>query len=461
MIKKFIGDKSLYKRVFVLMLPIMVQNGITNFVNMLDNIMVGNVGQLQMTGVAVANQLIFVFNLCVFGAISGAGIFTAQYFGKRDLEGVKQTFCFKMIFCVLLALAGILLFRFGGESLMSLYLRDEFNADLAMQSLEFGKGYMQIMLIGLVPYTIAQCYGSTLRETNQAFIPMIAGVIAVIFNMSFNYILIFGKFGAPRLGVNGAAIATVISRFAELAFLIIYTLIKRAECSFILNGWKKPYVSFGLICEIFKKGMPLMINEALWAAGIAKVNQCYSLRGIDVVAANNISQTFFNVFSVAFMAVGVSIGIILGQDLGNGDNNGVKETASKLIVFSVFISVLAGIIYAVTAKYIPLIYNVSGSVRITATRLMQITALTLPFDAYANASYFTLRSGGKVLITLIFDSIFVWCVNVTSALILVKYTSLGILQIYFICQMLNFIKCVLGYVFVKRGSWIKNIISDV
>lgn len=461
MVKKLIGDKSLYKRVFVLMLPIMVQNGITNFVNMLDNIMVGNVGQLQMTGVAVANQLIFVFNLCIFGAISGAGIFTAQYFGKKDFEGVKQTFCFKMVFCILFAVLGILFFKFKGEDLMLLYLRDEANAGSAAESLDFGKGYMQIMLIGLIPYTVAQCYGSTLRETNQAFVPMTAGIVAVMFNMTFNYALIFGKFGAPRLGVNGAAIATVISRFAELAFLIAYTFVKRSRCSFILEGWSKPRISFALVCEIFKKGMPLMLNETFWAAGIAKVNQCYSLRGINVVAATNISQTFFNVFSVAFMAVGISIGIIIGQDLGKGDNETVKDTASKLIVFSVFISILAGIIYAVSAEYIPLIYNVSDSVRTTATRLMQITALTLPFDAYANASYFTLRSGGKVMITIVFDSLFVWSISVTSAMILTKYTSLGILTIFFICQMLNFLKCVIGYIFVKRGSWVKNIVAEV
>ena len=462
MLKSVIGDKALYKRIFIFAIPIMIQQGITHFVNMLDNVMVGTVGQAQSTGVAVSNQLMFVFNLCVFGAISGAGIFTAQYFGKGDFEGVKQTFRFKIIFCVLLAAVGIALFCLKGENLIMLYLNKEDNAELAARSLGFAESYLYIMVIGLVPYTISQCYGSTLREAGQSTVPMAAGVVAVAVNLSLNYVLIFGKLGAPKLGVNGAAVATVISRFVELAVLVAYTFIKRQKCIFILEGFKSPYISFSLIGEIFKKGMPLMLNETLWASGIATVNGFYSQRGLDVVAANNISQTFFNVFSVAFMSVGVAIGILIGHDLGSGKNKEkIKKEAFKSIFFSVFVSAVIAIIYAVCAIFIPRIYNVSDNARSIATQLMQVTALTMPLDAFAHASYFTLRSGGKVIITLIFDSFFVWGVTVTAAAVLINYTSLGIITVYFICQSLNIIKCVLGFVFVKRGSWIKNIISEV
>lgn len=462
MLKSVIGDKALYKRIFIFAIPIMIQQGITHFVNMLDNVMVGTVGQAESTGVAVSNQLMFVFNLCIFGAISGAGIFTAQYFGKGDLEGVKQTFRFKIIFCVLIAALGISLFCLKGEDLIMLYLNKDDNAELAARSLGFAESYLYIMVIGLVPYTISQCYGSTLREAGQSTVPMVAGVVAVAVNLSLNYVLIFGKLGAPKLGVNGAAVATVISRFVELAVLVAYTFIKRQKCIFILEGFKSPYISFSLIGEIFKKGMPLMLNESLWASGIATVNKFYSQRGLDVVAANNISQTFFNVFSVAFMSVGVAIGILLGHDLGGGKNREkIKTEAFKSIFFSVFVSAVIAVIYAVCAIFIPRIYNVSDNARSIATHLMQVTALTMPLDAFAHASYFTLRSGGKVIITLIFDSFFVWGVTVTAAAVLINHTSLGIITVYFICQALNIIKCVLGFVFVKRGSWIKNIISEV
>ncbi len=462
MFKKLVGNKAFYKRVFVLTIPIMIQQGITNFVNMLDNVMVGTIGQAQSTGVAVSNQLLFVFNLCIFGAISGAGIFTAQYFGKGDIEGVKQTFRFKMLFCLLLCVVGLSILYFKSDDLIMLYLNKDDNATLAAESLGFAKSYLYIMLVGLIPYTIAQCYGSTLREAGQSTVPMIAGVLAVAVNLSLNYVLIFGKLGAPCLGVKGAAIATVVSRFAELGFLIAYTFIKRQKCIFILDGWKSPYISFALIGQIFKKGMPLMLNEALWASGMATVNGCYAQRGLDVVAANNISQTFFNVFAVAFMAIGMAVGIILGHDLGAGKSKDeVKDTAFKLIAFSAFVSAVIAVIYAFSAIFIPSIYNISDNAKSIATSLMQITALAMPIDAFAHASYFTLRSGGKVFITLIFDSVFVWCVSVVAAMVLINYTSLDILTVYLIVQLLNLIKCVLGYIFVKQGSWIKNIISEV
>ena len=197
MLNKLVGNRAFYKRVISLTIPIMIQQGITNFVNMLDNIMVGRVGQAESTGVAVSNQLMFVFNLCIFGAISGAGIFGAQYFGKKDLEGVKQTFRFKIIFCTLLAVLGIALLYFKSDDLIMLYLNADDNPALAAKAFSFAQSYLYIMLIGLIPYTIAQCYGTTLRETGESKVPMIAGVMAVMVNLSLNYVLIYGKLGAP------------------------------------------------------------------------------------------------------------------------------------------------------------------------------------------------------------------------------------------------------------------------
>ncbi|MBR4867946.1 MAG: amidohydrolase family protein, partial [Clostridia bacterium] len=215
MFKQFFGDKAFYKRLFLLMLPIMIQNGITNFVNMLDNIMIGSVGTDQMTGVAIANQLFFVFNLCIFGAVSGAGIFGAQFFGKKDHSGVHYTFRFKLLFCTLLTLGGTALFLLGGHPLLSLYMQGEQGVTDSVSTMAYAHSYLLIMLIGLLPYSLTQCYSSTLRESGNPTLPMTAGVIAVLTNLFGNYVLIFGKFGAPALGVNGAAIAAVGQNLAD------------------------------------------------------------------------------------------------------------------------------------------------------------------------------------------------------------------------------------------------------
>lgn len=457
-LRSFIGDKKFYKYVLAIMLPIMIQTGITNFVNMLDNVMIGTLGGNETTGVAVANQLIFVFNLCIFGAVSGAGIFGAQFFGKGDHEGLRQTLRFKLISTFGLTIGAIFLFIFAGDMLINLYLQGEGSAADIAASLGFARKYLNIMLIGLIPYTIAQCYSSTLRETGQTVLPMYAGVAAVGLNLFLNWVLIYGNLGAPKLGVDGGAIATVISRFAEMFIVIIGTHFNRNKNIFAEGLYSSLYVPSALIKKILAKGLPLMMNETLWAAGIAAANRAYSLRGLDVVTANNISQTFFNVFSVAFLTVGQAIGIILGQKLGAQDTEGAKDAAKKLIAFSIFTSCIVATVYFIAAEYIPNLYETSNDVRRLATNLMRITALAMPLDSIANASYFTLRSGGKTFITILFDSCFVWVVTVFTATMLVNFTTLPILPLYAICQGLNIIKDIVGLTLVKKGIWIQIIV---
>lgn len=459
MFKKLIGTKAFYKRVFSLMLPIMLQNAITNFVNMLDNVMVGQIGTVEMTGVAIANQLIFVFNLAIFGAISGAGIFTAQFFGKKDDEGIRHTFRFKVFVGALLTVLGILALIFFGKELVSLYLKGEGDAALISGSLNSAYNYILVMVIGLLPYTLVQCFSSTLRETDKPVLPMIAGIVAVLTNLALNYILIFGHFGAPRLGVIGAAVATVISRFVELAIILIYIYTKKTENPFIIGAFRSLYIPKALIKQIAIKGLPLMVNETFWAMGMATVNQAYSVISYDVVAANNICTTFWQVFAVAFMSVGGAIGIILGQDLGAGRLYEAKHTAYKLITLSTFVAIVIGAIFALCSFFIPDFYNVDESVKQLATKLMLIAAIAMPIDAFSHGTYFTLRSGGKTFITLLFDCGYVWAINVPIAICLSSFTSLNILIIYSIIHFAAISKCVAGFFLVRKGIWVKNIVS--
>ena len=314
------------------------------------------------------------------------------------------------------------------------------------------------MLVGLLPYTITQCYSGTLRESGQAKVPMIAGIVAVLINLLLNAILIYGLLGMPELGVEGAAIATVISRFCELFIVAFWTHKNKNINKFIIGVFDSLLIPKELILNISAKGLPLLVNETMWSAGVAVVNQTYSTRGYDVVAANNISQTFYNVFSVAFMAIGAAIAIILGQMLGAGENQKAKDHSFKLIAFSVFVSCIVSVLLFVLAGVIPMFYNASVSVKELAADFMRICAVTMPLEAFAHASYFTIRSGGKTMITILFDSCFVWLVTYVVALLLCKFTALSILYIYLICQFLNLIKCVAGYLLVAKGYWIKNIV---
>ena len=301
MFKSLIGDKAFYRRFFTVAIPIIIQNGISNFVNLLDNVMVGQVGTLPMSGVSIVNGLLMVFNLCVFGASSGAGIFTAQFYGSGDQKGIRHTFRFKFLICTLIVVLGTGIFLLGDELLIGFYLTGEGDASNAKTIMEYGVRYLHIMMWGFLPFAVSNAYSSTLRETGQTLVPMIAGISAVLVNLVLNYVLIFGHFGAPALGIDGAAIATVISRFAELAIVAFWTHTHAKQNSFIQGAYRSLYIPGKLFRSIVRKGMPLLINEFLWASGMAIQNQCYSTCGLDVVPAMNISSTLFQYYFICFI----------------------------------------------------------------------------------------------------------------------------------------------------------------
>ena len=458
MFKRYIGDKRFYRRVLAVALPIIIQNGITNFVSLLDNIMVGQVGTVQMSGVAIVNQLLFVFNLCIFGAVSGAGIFTAQYYGSANHEGIRHTFRFKVLVGLILTALGVGVFLQAGRPLIELYLQGDGSPEDAAQTLAYGWDYLLLMLWGLPAFALSTAYSSTLRESNQTLVPMIAGICAVLVNLFLNYVLIFGHFGLPVMGIRGAALATVVSRYVELAIVAAWTHLNSRKNPFIAGAYRSFHIPSHLLGQIMRKGFPLLINEALWSIGMAVLNQSFSTRGLDVVAAQNISSTIYNLSSVVFLSMGNAVGIIMGQMLGaNKKEPEIRDTNRKLIVTSVLSCLVFGGLMAAVSGLFPRIYNTTDEVRSLATMLICISAIMMPFNAYTNACYFTLRSGGKTMVTFLFDSCFVWAVCVPLAFVLSRFTALPIIPLYAICQGLDIIKSTIGAIMVHKGSWIQNL----
>ena len=459
LLHKFIGDKAFYKMVLAIAVPIMVQNGITNFVGLLDNIMIGRIGTEPMSGVAIVNQLIFVYNLCLFGGVSGAGIFTAQYFGQKNHEGVRRTVRFKLWIVTFITLLTTILLLVSGTDLIALYLQGEGTAESAAATLYYGKQYLFIMLFGLPPFMMVQVYSSTLRECGQTVLPMKAGIVAVFVNLILNYILIYGKLGAPALGVQGAALATVISRYTEAAIVLIHTHRHRELNPFVEGLYTTLKVPVDLAKKIIIKGMPLLLNETLWASGMAVLAQCYSVRGLNVIAAQNISNTINNVFNIVFIALGDSVAIIVGQLLGAGKMEEARDTDTKLITFSVLCCCLVAAVMAFLSPLFPMLYNTGEDVRRLAKYFIIVSALFMPQNAFLHASYFTLRSGGKTIVTFLFDSVFIWCVSVTIAFTLSRFTDLHVLVVYTLVQMGDMIKCIIGFILVKKGVWMQNIVA--
>ncbi len=453
-------DKELLKKTCLLAVPIMIQNGIGNAVGLVDNLMVGSLGTEAIVAVSIAGQLMFVFWLALFGALSGPGIFGAQYYGNGDIKGVQDVFRIKFWMAAIVGVAGILIFLGMDDILLGWYMKgqsEEIDEALTMQ---LAKDYLRIMLLGIPFIAITQVYATSLRETDESFKPMVAGIISVAVDVVFNYFLIFGKFGFPRLGVAGAAYATVLARVAECLVLLIWAHLRSKKHVFLKGLYKKILVqNKDMIWPILKKSFPIMLNEFLWAGAIAFMTQCYSRRGLDVLAGMNISNAICNLLNVVFIALGNAVGIVIGQMLGAGEFKKAKESSVTLMWFTAFACMILTVALIALSGWFPLLYDTTENSKKMATVFIIITALFFPLQGFLNSLYFTLRSGGKTVITFIFDSVFSWVVCGTCAFILSRFTNMHIYGIYICVQALDIIKVIVGYVMIKKGIWISNLVA--
>jgi putative MATE family efflux protein len=454
----FIGDRAFYRIVLTIVVPVIIQNSLTNVVYLLDNIMVGQVGTSEMSGVAIANQLLFVFNLCIFGGLSGPSIFGAQYFGAGDLDGLRNTFRIKLWISAALLLAALATFIGWGDPLIKTYLTGGGDAAKAAVMLTSSRDFLTIMMAGLLPFALSQCYSGTLRETGETMLPMVAGIAAVLTNLVGNWLLIYGNLGFPVLGVKGAAIATVISRFVELG-VILYGLRRDRRYAFLHGVYRTLRVPLPLLRSVMKKGMPLLVNEALWSIGMALLMQIFSVRGLLVLAGLNIASNITNLFNVVFISMGNAVAVIIGQALGANDLRRAREDVWKLLFFSSGTCVLIGALLAMLSPVIIHLYSAEAAVFPLAARFILASACLMPINAITHCCYFTLRSGGSTIVTFLFDCVFTWIINIPFAYYLVNSTGLDILILYPLCQAVDILKCGIGLFLVKKGVWIRNIVS--
>ena len=440
---KYIGDRHFYKSVLTMVVPMILQMLVTNFVSMLDNIMLGRVGTEQMSGASIVNQYVFIFIISTFGAVSGPSVFGAQFFGKGDYRGQMYTFRFRLFSCLIIAVIAALLFEFFDDGLISLFLSKDDPPEIRAATLGYGKAYMSVIILSLVPNAVRQAYASIVSECGETRIPMAASMTAVAVNLVLDYVLIFGKLGMPVLGVKGAAIATVIAKVVEAAVIVVWVHTHTARCRFIIGAFSGFGIPLALALNITKKGVPLLFNEFLWAAGMSVI-----------------ATTISNLFSTFYVQLGVCVSIIVGAKLGANKLRDARDTDNKLLFFSVIASVFVGVCLLPIAKFFPMLYKTSGDVRSIAAYMIVITALSFPLISYTNACYFTLRSGGKTGITFLFDFGFTWLIVIPIAFVLAYLTMLPIRQMFAIITFAEVIKVGIGYFMVRSDVWVNNIVDD-
>lgn len=458
-IRDYAGSGAFYKTTASLAVPIMIQLGVVNLVNLINTVMVGQLGTDLMSGVAIANQILNVSTVCINGALLGIGIFTAQFYGKRDNEGLAHTFRFKLIVSLLLTLLSILVFFVFGKQFIGSFIHSA-GAEAATTA-SSAWSYMLIMMAGLVPYSLSQAYASTLREANQTLPPMVGSSVAVLTNFILNYALIFGNLGCPALGAPGAAVATVMSRFIEFGIIAVWAHANGKKNLFLKDAYRFKPIPAPLLKDMAARSMPLLINETLYAASNAMIVQCFSLRGLSAVAAISIASAVTQLFMVALLSVGPSLGIIVGNDLGAIRFDEARSANRRLTWLAVVVGCITGAVLVPVSLWFPGVFNTSAEVRDTAGQLIRVAALMMPVRGFTHAAYYSLRSGGKTLHTLFFDGGYVTLIELPLIYILAHYTALPIVTLYAAGLAAELSKCGIGYHWVKKGIWICNVVPDI
>ena len=480
---KLIGDKAFYRSVLVILLPLVVQQGITSAVNLLDNLMVGSLGTEPYVAVGVVNQILMVFNLTVFGGLSGVSIFGSQFAGKGDESGMRQSFRTKIYFGMIVIVLGVGVLMAFGETFISIFMKGEMNspanADVPLEELiqrvakatEEGKKYLSVMLWGLPPFVIAQSYAGSMREMGRTMATMVASVIAILTNLVLNFLFIYGTremtlFGATftmwgaDLGVSGAALATIISRYVEMAVVVIYAHLHQERYVFLKGAYRSGYVSGALLRRVVITGSPLLLNEVLWSLGMTFINQCYSHRGMDALAAITVTGTAWNLFCIIMFAMGNAVSIMVGQHLGRGDKQGAREVDTKLLFITVVSHLILGGVLALMAGVIPDWFDLTPVAQDIARETLVIAGISLPIHAFLHATYFTIRSGGKTMVTFLFDSVYTWCVPAVLAYCLSHLTQANVVTMYLCIQMIDIVKLVIGLFMLRSDFWANNIVGD-
>lgn len=464
--RRYLGDRAFYMAVLGIVIPVVIQNSISNFVSLLDNLMVAAVSTNQMNGVSIANQLIFVFNLCIFGGVAGPGIFSAQFFGAGDKKGVRDSFRYAIVIAAFVSTVALVIFALFRTPIAATYINNPESAEAANEMLEVASDYLLIMMLGLIPFAVSQAYASILRSCGETKIPMFAAVISVLVNLCLNAILIFGLFGFPEMKARGAAVATVISRYVEMLIIVVMAHVRSKKYPsnpayrFLEGAYRHFSIPMALVKKITIKGLPLLLNETAWSMGMAMLSQLYSRLGTDVVAAQTINSTLANLFNVFFISMGTAASVMVGQPLGMNDFEGAKRNVRRIMFFQMCICFTFGTIMFLVSPLLPYCFKEADeAIRIIATGMLCVTACAMPVNGFAHCSYFILRSGGRTIITFLFDSAYTWLIPIPLVYSLVTYTNLPILSVFICCHIADLIKVALGAILLKKGVWIRNIVS--
>lgn len=453
-IKDYFGSAFFYKRALLIGIPVMLQQLIQNMVSLIDNFMVAGLGDVKMSGVNVAGQMMFVFLVLVNAVCTAGGIFMSQYYGAGDKEGMKQSLRFKVVLgCIGLVLYLIVCWCIPDKMLSLMVIG---NKD-AKAITEVGVSYIFLMgFIGL-PTITSTIIASSLREIGKVTPPLIISVIATCINTFFNWILIYGNLGAPRLEVKGAAYATIIARVSEMLMFIIY--ICRNKQPFMMKIKDIFKIDIELFKTMLKRGSMVFLGELIWVSSETITTALYNGRGgSDVVSGMASSFAIANLFFVSFGGITTATAVIIGQTLGQGKLDEARKQKTWLLSAAVFFGIAVGLLGLLTTLLVPLVFgNLSVGAQEICREMVAMMSLCMPLWVYINVQFAISRAGGDTVMGFMVDGITTIFIIIPEVFLLAKYTTIGPVWMYMLTKVVDIVKIIWAAWWLKKEKWVKNL----
>lgn len=455
--RKYFGSASFYKKALTIALPVMAQMLIQNLVSLIDNFMVSGLGDIKMSGVNISGQLLFVFMVLMNTICMSGGIFLTQFAGAKDKEGMKQAFCFKLLFCFFALALFMLVCMVLPRTFLSLMVMGNSQAE---EIINVAEEYMFLMgFIGL-PMVLSSAISSSLREIGKVKVPLVISVIATCINTFFNWILIYGNLGAPRLEVRGAAYATIIARCVEMLFFLIYLFVKKP--AFAIRIKDILHINFKLFREILKKGSMIFVSEMMWVLSETITTALYNGRGgADVVSGMAAGFAIANLFFVAFGGINTATSIIIGQTLGQGKLDEARSQKNWLLNAAFVFGGFMALFGLATMLLVPVVFgNLSESARGITNMMVLVMSIFMPLWVYVNAQFSVSRAGGDTAMGMIIDLSANLGLVLPGMFIMANFTSLGPVLMYTIIKLSDLLKIIIAHFWLKKEKWVKNLAED-
>lgn len=450
-LRTFFGDKAFYRHLIAVSLPLILQQLVTASVQIVDNVMVGRLGETAIGAVSVVNQLFFVVIITTFGVISGSTIYMAQYFGAKNQNKLNQTYRITLYAALIVALIAFLIFTFADTLLIQIFTSNPVTIQLAEE-------YISIIRWGLFGFAISIAISSSLRVVGITKPLLWISVFSIFLNTILNALLIFGLLGFPELGVIGAAIATAIARFAEAGLSLWYMWRRQNVFQW---DWNRIFaVEFSLIKAILIIGFPLLLNEIFWSIGQTTFLYAYSTRGDGALAAMNITNTISQITFVLFQALGTASAVFVGNKLGENELDEAQANAKRLVFTAGVVAAAVGVVQFLLSGLFTDFYAINEITKTWAIFNIRVNAMFVPLYTMNVTLFFIIRSGGDTKSTLLMDSGFMWFVAVPVALSLAFFTALPITWMFLLVQGTEFFKVLFSISRYNKKRWVKNLATE-